>query len=115
MEYFKEYKPGPIRFIELWESNDWKIKFYGIYEHESMWKDSYLKIAKDLAGSELAKVMDNNYRIGFITIHVAAMFNQIIIDWWANENELRHLVFKAEASTPEEFKNITSSGEALRI
>jgi hypothetical protein len=115
MRPFKKYKPRPIRFIELWTFNKWTIKIYTIYEEENDWKETYLGSAKEIAQKVLSLLEKDHYKIGFITIHIAKMFNQIIIDWWAQENELRHLVFKANTNTPANFKNITSSGEAFCI
>jgi hypothetical protein len=41
------------------------------------------------------------------------MFNQIIVDWWERDNELRHRVFKALPDTPLKFEDITATGEAF--
>jgi hypothetical protein len=43
------------------------------------------------------------------------MFNQIIVDWWENENELRHRVFKAVPEAPEAFREITHTGESFCV
>jgi hypothetical protein len=117
MTIFTEYKPRQIKFVELWTFEDWKIKIYCIYESENLWNDGYIDIAKSLAETEIKKLSgeSSNHKTGFLTIHIASMFNQIIFDWWAHQNELRHIVFKANADTLESFRNITSSGEAFCI
>jgi len=30
----KKHKTRPIRFIELWEAQDWQVKIYGISQHK---------------------------------------------------------------------------------
>ncbi len=115
MGEFTRYKERSIGFIEIWNFEQWRIKIYKICEEEFYWNEDYLDIAKSIAQKELLKISDHNYKIGFIVIHIAKMFNQIILDWWANENELRHLVFKASADKPAVFENITSTGEAFCI
>lgn len=117
MSSFKLYKPRPIRFVELWNMSDWNIKIYRIYESEEIWNDAYESIAKQIASDEMQKLAGNAevHKIGFLTIHLASMFNQIIFDYWARENELRHLVYKANADAPTSFENITASGEAFCV
>lgn len=60
-------------------------------------------------------ITSTRYGLGFTVIHQAEMFNQIIIDWWERENELRHHVFKADPEAPTDFQNITSTGEAFCV
>jgi len=43
------------------------------------------------------------------------MFNQVILDWWERENELRHRVHKAEPDTSLDFRDIKHTGEAFCV
>jgi len=43
------------------------------------------------------------------------LFNQIIIDWWENDNELCHQVFKALPESPLDFRDITHTGESFCV
>ena len=63
----------------------------------------------------LPAVTENRYGVAFVTVHQAAMFNQIIVDWWERENELRHRVFQAWPEAPYDFREITASGEAFCV
>ncbi|NAY93385.1 hypothetical protein GTQ34_15855 [Muricauda sp. JGD-17] len=103
--------------MELWKFQFWSFKIYIISELGIEWDSKYILIAKEIVKSEIPKIEkeDEHHRTGFITIHLAKSFNQIIFDWWASENELRHLVFKAYPEDPFDFKNITSSGKAFCI
>ncbi|KAB2838188.1 MAG: isochorismatase [Melioribacteraceae bacterium] len=107
----------PVRFLELYEYKNWKIKFYGIRQGAEKPDAQYLQIAKNIADEILPQpsVTNERYGVAFITVHQADMFNQIIVDWWERTNELRHHVFKAEANSPEKFENITASGEAFCV
>ena len=114
---FTAYKSRPIRFLELWEHEGWKIKIYGICSLAEKPQSRFVKIAKEIAAENLPvpALGNDRYGVAFVTIHQARMFNQIILDWWGRENELRHHVFKANAETPYSFKNITVSGEAFCV
>jgi hypothetical protein len=113
---FEEYRPRRICFLELWTFDGWKIKVYNICEKESDWNKDFIAVAKSIAKTKIRgpEGGKSNHRIGFLTIHLAKQFNQIIFDWWACQNELRHFVFKAENDN-QTFENITSSGEAFCI
>jgi len=111
------HKKRPIRFLELWKNNGYRIKIYGIRQGDEKPEKHFIEIAKEIADKILPQpaLTEERYGIAFITIHQAEMFNQIIIDWWERTNELRHHVFKAEADIPTDFKNITSTGEAFCV
>jgi hypothetical protein len=74
-------------------------------------------IAKNLAENEitLAEKQNIHHHAGILIIHLADSFNQIVFDWWAKENELRHKVFKAESHAPFNFIDITFTGEAFCV
>ena len=74
-----------------------------------------MPIALDLAAGCLPPISDTCYGLGFVTIHQAEAFNQIIVDWWEHNNELRHRVFKAQPHAPLDFTEITASGEAFCV
>jgi hypothetical protein len=111
------YKPRPIRFLEPWETNGWKVKLYGISSLGELPEPDFVERAKEIASRTLPAPALNRSRYGvaFVTIHRAAMFNQIIVDWWERVNELRHHVFKSLPESPYAFEEITASGEAFCI
>jgi hypothetical protein len=114
---FHTHTPRHIQFIELWTFYPWKIKIYSICESEDLWDAGYINIAKSIAESQIRKLpkTTEHHNSAFLTIHIARMFNQIIFDWWAQENELRHLVFKAKPESPLSFVDITHTGEAFCV
>jgi hypothetical protein len=116
MYEFNPYRPRPVRFVELWSPDEWQVKIYSIVEKGEFVDDPYVLKAKEIAIETLGKRSpETHHGCAFVTIHIASMFNQIIVDWWAKENELRHLVFKADQKAPDNFANITCSGEAFCV
>jgi len=110
------YSPRTIQFLELWEHEGWRMKVYAISEGGEKPHREFVKMAHSLASRTLpAAGTPNCHGLGFIVIHIADMFNQIIVDWWERSNELRHHVFKAEANHPLHFDEITASGEAFCV
>lgn len=111
------YKTRPIRFLDLWKEDGWKMKIYGISSLAESPEPRLIEAALEIAAKTLPSpaVSEERYGVGFVTIHQAAMFNQIILDWWERVNELRHRVFKAPSEKPFEFEEITASGEAFCI
>jgi hypothetical protein len=112
-----EFKKRPIRFLELWRENGWTVKIYGISSPGEFPEPEFVEKAKELARRTLPlpALTGERYGTAFVTIHRAAMFNQIIFDWWERVNELRHRVFKAEPEQPASFREITASGEAFCV
>ena len=110
-EHIKRY----IRFSHIAQFGSWRLKVYTISSKEEI-DSSYLETALRCAELEISEYeRDDHYAVGFVTIHIAEQFNQIIIDWWANENELRHQVYKSTPGNKQDFTKITASGEAFCI
>ncbi len=79
-----------IQFVELHSIGAWTLKVYSInYRHQN--PDMHLlEKAKDLAGKSLPRVSENIYGFGFIVLHEGQMENSISINWWQDNNLLRH-------------------------
>jgi hypothetical protein len=107
----------PIRFLGLHEIGEWQVKLYGISSLAERPAPEFTPIALELAQACLPgpPVTEIRYGIAFVTIHQAEAFNQIIVDWWEYNNELRHRVFKAMPTSPTTFKDITATGEAFCV
>ncbi len=108
--------PRPIRFVEHLEVDGWRLKLYGISQLTEYPDRAYLDEAVAIARRVLPQPASNDHRYGhaFACVHQATAFNQVIVDWWEHDNELRHHVFKAEAGTLD-FEDITALGEAFCI
>src|SRR5262245_46068588 len=114
----RQHKPRRIEFQRILEFNGWRVKLYTIVEDGlTILDDSHLAKARSIAEYvlPLPAVGADRHGVGFVTIHCASLFNQIIVDWWERDNELRHRVFKAAANTPLEYSDITHTGEAFCV
>ncbi|MFN2389346.1 MAG: isochorismatase [Actinomycetota bacterium] len=91
------YQARPIRFLELWQPQDWRFKVYGIaYGAET--PDPKLVAAIKRAAQETRPqpgVTDSRYGLGFISAHQGRTVSVGFVDWWENEDELHHKMFVA--------------------
>ena len=111
------HRTRPIRFIRRWEHRGWRTKLYGICETEQFPDEACLEAAIEIAAQTLPHpaASPDRYGLAFVTVPQARPFNQIIVDWWERNNELRHRVFKALPEAPYAFKEITETGEAFCV
>lgn len=91
------YQTRPIRFLELWQPDDWKIKVYGIASGRPEPRDELVHAAKTVAAERIAEMPPTmtHYSVGFLGVHDGLTSNFVFIDWWADENELHHHVYKS--------------------
>lgn len=106
------YKKRPIRFLELWNVNDWSMKLYGISYRNEFPREKIISAAKNLAIKILPTpaITDSRYGVGFIGVHDGIDASFVFIDWWANENELNHHVFVASHCNDDKFEYFTPRG-----
>lgn len=111
-----EYHRRPIRFLELWEYEGWKVKIYGIAQHGERPEPQLVLQAKEITRLYLPQptVTKARYGVAFVTLHQADLFNQLNIDWWERDNELRHHYFRMNPGDSR-FENITASGEGFCV
>lgn len=96
------YEPRSICFLDLWETDGWRLKVYGIsHDRESPRKD-LVQAAKAAAGRFLRddRTSHDIYGVGFLGVHEGRTGNQVFIDRWANENELLHEIFVSPTDDP---------------
>jgi prepilin-type processing-associated H-X9-DG protein len=114
IELSEPYAPRKTTFLGLDEIESWRLKVYGIaYEHERP-RDALIAAAKNLAARRLAALREAGeevgYRVGFLGIHGGRGANFVFLDWWADENELHHLVFVSPPESPQFLEERTGSG-----
>jgi hypothetical protein len=102
------YQPRPIRFLELWPIDDWRIKVYGIAYARAEPRQALVAAAKLLVPAVLRSLPAElqHYRLGFLGV----TSNFVFFDFWADENELHHHVFVSALDQPDEFQNVTATG-----
>jgi hypothetical protein len=106
IQLIEPYRRRPIRFLELWEPEGWRIKVYGIAYNRELPRPELVATAKRLAANHLANDR-NHYGVGFLGIHDGRGANFVFFDFWADENELHHHVY---TSPSEETENLRLTG-----
>lgn len=104
------YQPRPIRFLELWQTNDWRIKVYGIAYRRPLPRPELIHAAKQMAQQRLQTVTASHYHTGFLGIHDGRGANFVFVDFWAEENELHHHVYVSPADKPMQLEYATPTG-----
>ncbi len=92
------YQPRPIRFLELWQPNEWRIKVYGIAYGAQSPDEKLVTAIKRAAHEALPEpaVTDSRYGLGFVCAHQGRTVSVAFVDWWENEDELHHKMFIAD-------------------
>jgi hypothetical protein len=111
------YAPRPIRFLELWQPGNWRVKVYGIAYGRAAPRAELIDAAKHFAERTLATAADAtaHYSVGFLGIHDGRTSNFVFADWWADENELHHRVFISPTDEPANLVDRTATGPAACV
>lgn len=104
------YEPRPIRFLELWQPLDWRLKMYGIAFRKERPNAGLISAAKRILEPLLSTAAEPNYRVGFVGVHEGRMANFLFLDFWSEENELHHHVFISRIEKPDELRCVTGTG-----
>ena len=111
------YEPRPIRFLELWQPDGWRMKVYGIASGRSQPRGELAGAAKQVARHVLATfaTSTNHYSVGFLGIHDGRTANFVFVDWWADENELHHHVYISPTDEPTQLSDGKGAGPAACV
>lgn len=92
------YQPRPIRFLELWQPDEWRIKVYGIAYGAEAPEQKLVAAIKRAAQETLPEpaVTTSRYGLGFVCAHQGRTVSVGFVDWWENEDELHHKMFIAD-------------------
>ena len=102
VELREPYGRRPLRFLELWTVEDWRLKVIGIaYGHETP-APGLVEAAKRVAADHLRThpTRHAHYGVGFLGIHDGRGENQVFLDRWINENELIHTYWVSPKHEP---------------
>lgn len=96
------YQPRPVRFLELWQEKDWAMKLYGIAHQADRPRPVLFPAAKEVARRHIFSPEPGveRYGVGFVGIHDGRGAVFVFVDYWADENELRHHVYVAPKDDP---------------
>jgi hypothetical protein len=105
------YAARSIRFLELWPWQDWMMKVYGLAYDGDEPPSALVAAAKHAAAGCLPRPARTatHYGVGFIGVHAGRGEHLVFVDWWADENELRHGVFVSPAGDPAGLVDVTGT------
>ena len=106
------YKTRPIRFLGIWEIDNWRMKVYGIAYADNAPQTGLIDAAQRIARQRLAQfdAEQEHYGLGFIGIHQGKTGNFMFVSWWSNENELHHHVYTSSSTNPHDLTYMTPTG-----
>jgi hypothetical protein len=106
------YRAREIRFLQLWNVDNWRVKVYGITHHgRNLPNKEMIETVKVVAFNRLAKVNgEQHYGAAFVIMHMARESEFVSIDWWTSENVLQQSLFTCPANKPAQLQEITSTG-----
>ncbi|MGI8709187.1 MAG: isochorismatase [Actinomycetota bacterium] len=102
IELTTPYQTRPIRCLETWEQEGWRVKVYGISALAEVPAAELVDAIKDVASSKLPQppMTSDRYGVGFLYAHQGGNGGGFAsVNWWANENELFHHQYE---SAPED-------------
>jgi hypothetical protein len=100
MNIANPYKPRTIRFLELYQHDEWALKIYSIsYKNERVENDDVL-LAKSYLNEWLSKSKAyqlETYNIATLILHESKEGCFAIINWWTDANMLQNFVYLKKA------------------
>jgi hypothetical protein len=111
---FAPYQQRPIRFLEVWAPDGWKIKLYGMsvgpeVPASGIVPGAFVARAKEVADPILrAQPNGSHHGTGFMLLHQGRLGNWILLDWWTDEILLQHRYFGSQAGRPLDFSPWTA-------
>lgn len=107
------YKTRPIRFMEIYQHQDWRIKIYGISIHNEFVRAEIIENAKKslTAWLEKANIYPlDTYQIATLILHEGKEGCFAIINWWIDENMLQQFVYLAPYDNLSQFCLFSDKG-----
>jgi len=94
------YRTRPIRFLELYEADGWRLKVYGISATRDRPMARLVVAAKGVARQYLPSpaVQVDRYGVGTLIVHEGTAGNWVLLDWWVGENMLQHHVYASRST-----------------
>jgi hypothetical protein len=112
IKLIEPYAPRPIRSLGQWTVAGLRLKVHGIGYQLSQPRAEVITAARDLVERELPGLIagQNHYGVGFVGVHDGRGSIFVFIDFWTDENELRHHVYVAPKDQPTQLEYVTPGG-----
>lgn len=108
-----KYKKRPVRFIELYETNGWKMKIYSISVlNERVSQETISQVKKQVPGWLKHSIIHplETYNIATLILHEGNEGVFALINWWIGENMIQHYVYFSGYDNPVEFTLFSDKG-----
>jgi len=112
MNLTETYAPRPIRALGQWSVAGLRLKVHGIAYQLAAPRPEVIDAARALVQAELPRLIagQNHYSAGFVGVHDGRGAIFVFVDFWTDENELRHHVYVAPKDQPARLEYKTPSG-----
>ena len=90
------YEARPIRFIELYQHQDWTIKLYSISVLAERVSEKHLVLVKENIGKWLENSTLYNmetYRLATLIVHEGREGCFAVLNWWIGENMIQNYAY----------------------
>ena len=107
------YRKRPIRYLETFEKDGWRLKVYGISASTDRPSEDLVNAIKAEAAKTLPfpAVAESRYGVGFLYAHQGRDGGGFAsVNWWGNENELFHRQYEAPADSVSDLRPVEETG-----
>jgi hypothetical protein len=110
------YRTRPITFLEMWESDGWRLKVYGISALDEIPSSQLVSAIQSVAKTVLPQppITADRYGVGFLYAHQGRNGGGYAsVNWWLNENELQHFQYEAPPGGLDDLKPVELTGSPI--
>lgn len=113
MQIKHKYQQRPVRFIEVYQQDEWRVKIYTISVGSMYVKSDTIKVAKNNLHTWLQQSKNyplETYNIATLILHQCKEGCFAVVNWWIDENMLQNHVYLASPDKPDEFIAYSDKG-----
>jgi hypothetical protein len=109
-----DYAKRLVRSLGIWEMNGWNLKVYGISATRDLWHQTTVATTVVESARQVAETVFTpsrrmeSYGLGFVIVHEGLLANWLFLDWWADEIQVRHQIFRSDLRNPTGFARVTN-------
>ncbi|MEM8670878.1 MAG: hypothetical protein AAGG48_25345 [Planctomycetota bacterium] len=113
MKLRRTYESRFIQFQQVRHFDGWRIKLYSITRQDSVpIDDTFVETCTDHVFGHLRnpESLESTHGVGFFIIHQGEHRNWLLLDWWYDQEILKHKLFSSPLDQP---KRITEAESDL--
>lgn len=102
------YKERFIRFVDLFQVEDWTVKLYWISYKNENHNDEWVKFSLSVFKDRINSISNSltHYNLGVGMIHEGKDGTYVIFSYWVEENMIDHLVYMIDPLSEKGYKRI---------